>query len=201
MILGFDTETSGLWRNDLDTLDRAQPHLAQLAAKLFDDHRTVVASLTVKIQPDGWSIEPGAAEVNHLSDIRCRLEGVNLVSALTIFADLVSRADRIVGFNLHGGVDRRIIAASINRVGAQGLWWSRKASAMFCVMEAATPVCQIPGEFGFKFPSLDEAHAILCPLITRGRRHDAEADLDDMMAVYWALVDAGHVKEIDPWQR
>lgn len=199
MLLGFDCETSGLPKPSLDPNDPAQPHLVQLGAKLYDRDWKIVGRQTVLIRPEGWEIEPDALAVHGIPTHRCQRYGIRLDSALLTFRDLVEDAARIVAHNAQ--FDRKVITTAIQRAGGEGLWWAKKAAALFCTMEAATEVCQLPGEYGLKFPSLEEAIALLLPGQDYPIKHDADADIDAAIAVYRELVRRGIAAEVDPFAR
>lgn len=191
MRLAFDTETTGLVRKDLPNSDPSQPHLIQLAAKLFSPKWEVKGSLKVLIKPDGWSIEPAAAEIHGITEAACARYGVPLGAALLLFKSLADQASEVGAFNLHS-FDRNVIGTACYRAGGVGLWWTQAARKMECIMEASAPVCELPGEFGgFKHPSLTEAHLRLVGLPYEGR-HDAEEDLDAAARVWRALKDGNY---------
>lgn len=196
MLLVFDTETSGLWRDDLDVQDPSQPHLVQLGAQLFDLDYRRRGHMNVLIKPEGWEIEQEAASVHGISTATCHRYGVPLVAALSTFQGLVACASRIIAH--HALFDRRVVAAAIFRAHGTGVWWQRCGTKMFCTMETATPVLKIQGEFGDKFPSLEEAVAMLAPG-TPKPTHDADTDISATVAVYRALIAGGHAAQVAPY--
>lgn len=185
MRLFYDTETTGLDKPGLDPEHPSQPDLAQLGAKLFDAEWRCTASFVVLIKPDGWTMEPEAESHHGISEARCARHGVPLAVALAMFKSLALNAKQIVAH--HMNFDRRVIAVALHRCGSDGLWWKRKSLAFGCTMEAATPVCQLKGEFGFKFPSLEEAHRHFYPADAFDTRHDAEEDLLASVRIFRAL--------------
>lgn len=197
MRLLFDTETSGLVRADLDALHPSQPALVQLGAQLFDQQWVKRGHLTVLIKPDGWEIEPQAEAVHGISTSTCHRYGVSLAEALVTFRGLVMCSSRVIAH--HAEFDRKIITTALHRLGANGHWWARSMNKLFCTMEAATPVCRIESEFGFKFPSLEEAVKILCPEADLPVKHDADSDIAACGAVYKALLAGGHAIEVSPF--
>ena len=199
MLLLVDTETSGLYRDDLPVTAPEQPHMVQLGAQLFDSQFRRRANMTVLIKPEGWSIEPQAEAVHGISAHMCHRAGISLAEALIPLRGLVNAASRVAGH--HVQFDRKVIAASCHRAGGEGLWWSRINHKFLCTMETATEVCALPSEFGLKFPSLEEAVAILCPGADLPVRHDAESDIAATLAVYRALLDRGIIEEADPFAR
>lgn len=197
MNLVVDTETSGLMKDGLDPLDPTQPHMVQLGAQLFDKDWVKRAHLTVLIKPEGWSIEPGAEAVHGISTKTCSRYGIALAEALVPLRGLVACASRVIAHHME--FDRAVISSAIHRAGGEGLWWKRAAGKMLCTMETSTEVCAIPGEFGRKFPKLEEAVAILCPDADLPVKHDAESDIAACVAVYRSLVGMGVVAEVDPF--
>lgn len=193
MLLGIDTETSGLWRDDLPPEHGSQPKLVQLGAVLYTAEWDPRARVSLLIQPEGWTIEPEAQRVHGISESQAARYGVRLGSALLTLHDMAKAARTIFGFNVQ--FDRAVITSSIFAVGAAGQWWARRGRDFRCAMEEATPLCQLPGKFGLKFPSLEEAHAILCPTARTFRsRHDAVSDIEATAEVLRAI---DHRKETD----
>src|SRR4028119_1323425 len=127
MRLVWDSETSGLLRDDLPASDPSQPHLVQLGAQLFDAQWRRAGILTCLIKPDGWSIEPEAEAVHGISEARCHRYGVDLPVALAMFAQLVGKASVLIAH--HANFDRKVIDIQLHRLGASGDWWKRKATS------------------------------------------------------------------------
>ena len=194
MFLIFDTETSGLWRDDLPDDHPSQPHLLQLGAALYDAKWNRTGSLNALIRPDGWSIEPGAMEVHGITEARAIRHGIPVVAALAALAGFAANSRRTIGFNVE--FDRKVISSAILRAGGDGLWWRRKAPTFFCTMEASTPIMQIPGKWGFSFPKLPAAYRFFYPHDAWESRHDAEDDMEHTRLLYVALAEAGAVPEV-----
>ncbi len=189
--LFFDTETSGLWRDNLDPQDPSQPHLLQLSAELVSwngrDARTE-ATMSAIIKPDGWSIEPQAYEVHGISERRAYRIGLPLNVALSYFANMVRHVDGAI-VNHHVHFDRAVVTAAIWRAGYADLWWRKLGNQFFCTMEATAAICALPGVIPGepKYPTLDEAHARLVPEIPFHSRHDSWDDLQAAKRIYQAL--------------
>lgn len=195
MITVFDVESSGLFKDNLDPLDPGQPHLVQLGAQLFDAQWRKRGHLTVLIKPEGWEIESDAEAVHHIPTSACHRYGIRLAEALIPFRGLVMASSRVVAH--HMNFDRRVIASAIHRAGGEGNWWARSGNKLLCTMEASTPVLELPGEFGFKFPSLEEAYRFLVDPSGMVQQHDADSDITATVAVYRALVALGAVREVE----
>lgn len=180
MILIYDTETSGLWRDTLPATDPSQPHLVQLAAELLSEDYERQALLVGLVKPDGWTIEPQAQDVHRISTIQATRYGVPLAALVSVFYQLALKATRIVAHNVE--FDRHVMTAALFRAaGEVPLDWRKKMNAFYCTQENAAPYCALEGPIpGIpKFPSLEEAHARLVPEVAFHSRHDA---LDDLLA-------------------
>ncbi len=184
MILFFDTETSGLLR-DAPAADASQPHLLQLGLYLCDPGGKPAGRFSCLIKPDGWSVEPEAFAVHGIDEARAIRGGIDVRAALVALQAFAAKARTIVAH--HAEFDRKVIAAQLAKLGANGDWWARCGPKFWCSMEHATPVCRLPGEFGFKFPSLEECSAILLDDPKFRTKHDAEDDVYQCAAIYWAL--------------
>lgn len=181
----YDTETSGLYRDDLAWDHPSQPSMVQLGVKLFDMKWNRTGHFVALIKPNGWSIEPQAEEHHGISEARCARHGIPLVVALSVLKGFCANARTIIAHN--NEFDRRVVRTELARLGGDGLWWQRLAPAFFCTMETSTPVLQLPGEYGFKFPSLEEAHRFFYPEIDFTTRHDADDDTEATVRVFQAL--------------
>lgn len=196
MILFIDTESSSLFNDSLDVLDPSQPDMVQLGAQLFDLQGKKRGHLNVLIKPSGWEMVAEAEAVHGISTQSCHRYGVSVISALSLLQGMVGCATRIVGHNVQ--FDRKIITVAIHRAGGAGLWWQKVGGRMFCTMERSVDVLHLPGEFGFKFPTLEEAVTLLAPDAPKPS-HDADSDIAATVAVYRALVEGGHVVQVAPF--
>ena len=196
MRLFTDTETSGFRRDKLPAEDPNQPHMVQLAAKLFDMQWRCTGQFVCLIQPEGWEIEQQAEQAHKIPTLRCARHGVPLKVALAMLQAFVMNARQVIGHNL--AFDWETIISSCYRVGGDALWLKKRAAMKVCTMNAATPICQLPyaeGRPGFKFPSLEEAHHFLLPGVPYHTTHDAMEDLDATVRVFRALQKHGAVPE------
>lgn len=193
MRLFYDTETTGLWREDLPFDDPSQPRLCQIGLQLYDANWTRTGILTALIKPEGWSIEPEAEKHHGISVARCARHGVPLVAALAVLQAFAASSRQIIAHN--NEFDRKVVKAELARLASDGLWWARKAPSFVCTMELSTPVCQLPGEYGFKYPSLEEAHRYLYPGEEFSTRHEAESDVEAVVRVFRGLLERGVVPD------
>lgn len=190
MILIWDVESSGLWRDELPLDDPSQPHLLQLACKLVESDLVAGQSIcrgrySAIIKPDGWSIEPQAEAVHGISERLANRVGVPVKAALIAFRTFGILASRAVAH--HVNFDRRVMTNTFRRANSEAAWFGARTEFV-CTMERSTDVVGIRGEFGNKFPTLEEAHRHFHPGLNFTSRHDAEEDLAACEDIYWALV-------------
>lgn len=185
MILGFDTETTNKadFRAPLDAAH--QPHIVQLAALLIDDAEKEVMSVNLIIRPDGYEIPLEASAIHGITTEYATKVGVDIRDALLIFSSMKRAADIYVAHNID--FDRMMIGISVTRQAS--LKWtdeSMPAAKCFCTMKAMTPICELPGPYGFKWPKLQEAykHAFGCGF---DGAHDALADIRACAKVFFWL--------------
>jgi DNA polymerase-3 subunit epsilon len=188
MILCIDSETSGLIRDDLPADDPSQPHICQIGAHLFDPEFRPINIFEVLIKPESWTVEPEAYAVHGIEEIQCVRFGIDIRVALAMLQQLAAKARVIVAH--HMNFDRKVVAAQLAKVGSDGQWWQRQASKFRCTMELSTDHCRIPGEFGLKFPSLEEAFCHFHPGVEFHTTHRAGEDIRACAAIYKALLAA-----------
>ena len=103
-----------------------------------------------------------------------------------------SQARYVVG---HGvSFDRDIITSVLARNGRDAATWVRPGLQFIDTMLAATPFCKIPSDHesdGYKWPSLDEAGALLLNEIPRSATHDAWDDIGRCKRLFFWLRDRG----------
>lgn len=151
MILGVDTETSGLPPHGMPPYDPDYPHLVQFAAILADEDGTERACLSMIIRPDGWEIPAGAAAVHGITTELARDCGLPLGCAVAMFDRMLRSADTLVGHNIE--FDLGIMAAAHHRHMApavaagslvptlRGIIGSRQIA---CTKDLAAPIVNLP---------------------------------------------------------
>jgi|SRR6185295_10128120 len=155
MYLFFDTETTGLARNwKAPITDLANwPRIVQLGWVECEDAGVIVAEAEWIIKPDGFVIPPEASRIHGITMERAMDIGVPLVQALTAF--LAAAASRSVGVAHNLKFDESVLGAELIRAGLANPFGRMKR---FCTMQSSTDYCQIPGRYGFKYPTLNELH-------------------------------------------
>lgn len=166
--LFFDTETTGFPEFKMRHSDPAQPHLAQIAARLTDETGETIDAFSNLIDPRGWYLEmpKEAAEAHGLTYQRCLDEGIDLFVALRRFNRLAAQADLCVAHNKN--FDMKILRICWTRANM----WPKNDPFVntACTMEMSKPLCKCPPtpkmlasksaaiRNSFKSPSLQEAY-------------------------------------------
>lgn len=185
--LFLDTETTGMYDFKSHFTAKNQPHICQIAALLDDEDRDEVASISLLINPSGWTFDPEAVSVHGITLEKAMECGVSLALACQIFNALLQKSDRLVAHNLK--FDLQVMASQFAKVGQTFDTGSRKG---YCTMLASTTICKLPSTRynQYKWPKLAEAYQILCGEELIGA-HDALADVRACKEIYYQLIDAG----------
>ncbi|MDA3860942.1 MAG: 3'-5' exonuclease, partial [Melioribacteraceae bacterium] len=153
MYLFFDTETTGLPQNykapvtDLDNW----PRLIQIAWILCDANGTRIEQADYIIKPDNFTIPIDATNVHGISTDQAIIEGVELNIVLNQFNDLVTQADYLVAHNI--SFDEKIVGAELLRTAIESDFENKRK---LCTMLSSTEYCELPGNYGYKWPKLSE---------------------------------------------
>jgi DNA polymerase-3 subunit epsilon len=175
MILFFDTETTGFFKDHLPVDDPSQPYLVQLAAQLCDESGRVFAGFSLIVNPssDGSpvGIPEAASNVHGITNEIAANIGAPLETVLSMFSHLYRRADLLCAHNVE--FDKNIIEAAIARC------WGKirlLSLPLFCTMKAATPVINLPPTERMLAAGFDKPKP---PKLTECIRHFFNEDLDD----------------------
>lgn len=191
MILFFDTETTGFFQDRLPVDHPDQPYIVQLAAQLCEDGGGPVSGFSFIVNPGIGvvTIPDRASAVHGITNERAAQFGVSLEFALSAFTHLYQRANLVCAHNIK--FDRGVIETAISRH-YKKVMPLRKP--LFCTMEAATPVINLPPTermiaAGFdkpKPPKLEECIRHFFNEDLEGA-HDAMADVIACRRVYFHL--------------
>lgn len=191
MILGYDTETTGLpdWKQPSDAPH--QPHLIQLAMILHDMEGNEVDRFSSIVKPGpGAVMAPEAFDAHGISLERAMDEGIDPDEALQRFLDWSGTADLMVGHN--ESFDRRIMRIMSAR--HRGMKWE-PSCPNFCTLNRSKYIICLPatermmaaGVPGPKSPNLGECIRHFFGETLEGA-HDAMVDISATMRVFWHLV-------------
>ena len=155
MYLFFDTETTGLARNwKAPITDLANwPRVVQLGWVECDAAGAVVGEAEWIIKPDGFTIPPEASRIHGITMERAIDVGVPLKQALTAFQDAAASGPIGVAHNLK--FDESVLGAEFIRAGLVNPLQKLKR---VCTMQASTNYCRIEGQYGYKWPTLEELY-------------------------------------------
>ena len=183
MYLFFDTETTGLprnWKAPVSDLNN-WPRLVQLAYLYHDSDGNVISSGDFIIKPEGFIIPTEASRVHGISTERALSEGQSLTSVLQKFEPLIKEAKYLIAHNI--SFDENILGAELLRNGMQNTVASK---SKICTMKRTTDFCKISGNYGYKWPRLDELHHKLFSTGFDGA-HDAGVDVTVTAKCFWEL--------------
>jgi DNA polymerase III epsilon subunit-like protein len=183
-VLFYDTETTGLpiWKAGPDHPD--QPHIVQLAGMLMEPDRSMAGFVNVIIKPDGFEIPPEASDIHGITQDQAEAEGIPLWRAMWMFERLLGMADLRVAHNVD--FDDLLLSAAYHRLGLTRELLNDRPS--YCTKEATTPILELPGPYGFKWPKLSEAYEYYFDKEIQGA-HDAMVDLKACADIYYAILD------------
>ncbi len=187
MFLFFDTETTGLPKNWKTPVFETEnwPHIVQLAWAVFDVRGKRVKFNDFLIYPDGFQIPEAATKVHGISDERARQEGKPIKEILNLFLEDAKPSKWLIGHNLD--FDDKMIQVESFRL---GLGEVLNGVAKICTMKSAADYCQLPGKYGYKWPTLSELHIKLFGTDFEGQ-HNAASDMLCSAKCFFELVKRG----------
>ncbi len=145
----------------------------------------MLGEMNVIIRPAGWTIPDEAAKIHGITTERATAEGIDLAAAFTAFEFMLKQASLIVAHNAE--FDLGVLRVEYLRM---GMVPPIEGKPVICTMLAAVPVCRLPGRFGYKWPTLQEAHTHIVGRSFAGA-HDALVDVRACRDVYFGLVERG----------
>jgi len=189
MFLFFDTETADLPRRwDAPYTDtRNWPRVVQIAWILCGSAEEAVEAESHLIQPDGFTISPGAYQQHGISTEYALEHGEPLRPVLDKFVADVTTARALVAHNID--FDTNVIGAELVRAGMDNRLPAKRRR---CTMKESADFCRLPGKYGYKWPTLTELHEILFGSPFDGA-HDATADCRACMNSFFELMKRGAI--------
>jgi DNA polymerase-3 subunit epsilon len=193
-IVFYDTETTGLPEWKIPSDDPKQPHLVQLAAiQCNAETREVLQKIDLIIRPDGWEISQEMTDIHGISHEKAVECGISEIAAVSMLLGFCNQEDTArVAHNRT--FDQRIIRIALKRYDYFDTelmdYWAEKENH-HCTMLMAKPIMQLPpyGKWGWKNPKLEEAYEYFCGKKLGGSAHNAMADTQACMEVYWVIQD------------
>jgi DNA polymerase III subunit epsilon len=190
--LVFDTETNGLPKDYKRPYTDVNnwPRIVQIAWTLggFEEKMQFAFHAEPEcrvIKPDGWTIPDSVAAVHGISTAKASQIGTHLGEVLDEFQWAVMHADVLVAHNVK--FDRAVVACELLRAGrTQAAVAIALEVKSFCTMEAGTPLCRIPGPYGWKWPRLNELYRHLFNRDPENQ-HSADGDVEATACCYEEL--------------
>ncbi len=158
MYLFFDTETSGFPVYHDAPFDDFEnwPHLVQVAWILADENGTVNSEKEYLIKPEGFEISEGAQKKHRISTEFAIMNGVLLKPVLEELFEDIQGVKLLVAH--HYGFDSKIVGTEFLREGMENIFPQKE---FYCTMKETTNLCKIPGESGYRWPSIGELYQTL----------------------------------------
>lgn len=184
MILFFDTETTGFFNDRQPVNHPSQPHIVQLAASLTDNVGEEVMSFSVIID-NGVAIPTQASDVHGITTQIADERGIEPEIAMHLFSHLYRLADTVVAHNIK--FDKGVVEAEIFRRHGEV---RRLAKPLFCTMEAATTIVNLPPTERMLAAGFDKPKP---PKLEECIRHFFNEDLD---GAHDAMVDVAACRRV-----
>lgn len=181
--LFFDTETTGLpkKRNAPVTDILNWPRVVQIAWMFCDEYGRNLNSECHIVKPDGFVIPFDAQNVHGISNEKAQREGKDLRYVLNRFSDAISKSSYLIAHNME--FDYNVVGAEFLR---KGMGNPLDCVNKICTMKSSTDYCKIPGNYGYKWPSLIELHYTLFNQVFQ-ERHDAIYDVSMCAKCFFEL--------------
>jgi len=189
MYLFFDTETTGLpknWKAPVTDIDN-WPRMIQIGWIMCDNNGNRLETKGHIIKPEGFTIPSAASDVHGITTEKAMDEGINLMTVLDEFNSLIKQSEFIVAHNIN--FDRKILGAELIR---NQVISDFELKRMLCTMQSSTNHCKIPGNYGYKWPTLSELHIKLFGEDFEGA-HDATADINATEKCFWKMKSLGWI--------
>lgn len=186
-IIFWDTETTGLpvnWKAPMTSLEN-WPRIIQLAWGVYTPLGELVSERCVLIRPDGWEIPNEHFWIeNGFTTDGNQAKGIPMKNALLLFIKDMEKCQALVAHN--EAFDYPVTGAEMIRYGMR----SKVKLPRLCTMQASIDYCKLPGQYGWKYPKLEELHFILFGTNMEGA-HDAGSDTRACAKCFFKLRELG----------
>jgi DNA polymerase-3 subunit epsilon len=183
----LDTETTGMLDFKADTHAEHQPHPVQLALKVYHKGDCVISD--AYLIDSEFDSQPEALAVHGKTmELRKRF-GIPYEVAMANFLQNSNRCDLLVAHNMN--FDFRILQRAMRWCFVDGpdgdLDIKFAQIPTYCTMLAATPLLNIPGPRGVKWPKLEEAYCRMVNPLGFSGAHDAMVDVQACADVLFSI--------------
>lgn len=184
MKLFFDTETTGMVEFKKPHTDPKQPDLLQLAFILDDREGNTISEFCSILFDEAYiPIHEKALAVHGISKEKARMFGIPADEGLEKFRTCWEASTTLIAHNI--SFDKKVMKTAFHR--SSSLSHPQTTPIEYCTMRTATPILKLPGKFGHKWPTLDEAYRVLIDPNGFEGAHDALNDVRACRAVYYKL--------------
>lgn len=160
----FDTETTGLFPKDFDSIDEC-PYMLQLGSITYDSTtNTIINKINSIIKiPSNIEIKEEISNLNHITKERTETEGVPIEPILEQFNNQMKSSDVIIGHNLE--FDLNVVQYECRRYDIPFAYHDMDKNKFYCTQKEGTKLCKIVrtnriGKY-YKYPKLEELHHYL----------------------------------------
>jgi len=188
--LFIDIETTGLPKNWKGTYRDSNnwPRLVQLAWIIGDEKGNIISQRDYIIKPQNFLIPDDASKIHKISTSKAMQEGTDIKIVLEQFNQAVIEVDYIVAHNLK--FDINVVASELYRNDMGIILFERKK---ICTMESSVNYCKLNGNYGYKYPKLEELYRKLFNA-TFNEVHNASADVRATFKCFYKLIDLNIIK-------
>lgn len=187
--LFFDTETTGLpknWKAPVTDLNN-WPRLVQLAYVVYDEMGNKLKAANHIIKPVGFTIPQESTKIHGITQEQALTEGEPLEDVLNSFLSVMKEGCILVAHNI--AFDEKILGAEYLRTIKRNPLDGRPK---ICTMESTIHFCALPGNYGFKYPSMQDLHKKLFDCGFEDA-HDAFVDVNAMVRCFFELRKRGMI--------
>ena len=183
MYLFFDVETTGKITDYKASFKEVEkfPRITQFAWQVYNSEGKLFKSFQSLVKPDGWEVPKEEFFIkNNMSTERCEKDGRPIKAMLEQFLNELEGCKYLLAHNMN--FDLPVTASEMYRLGFQ----AKNKPQKICTMQSTTEICKLPGQYGFKWPSLQELHNFLFKADFEGA-HDASDDVTATAKCFFEL--------------
>lgn len=186
----FDVETTGLpknWNAPVSEIEN-WPRIVQLAWLEYDLKGNELSRNNYIVKPEGFTIPEEATKIHGITTEQARKEGVIINEILKKFSSVLDKSKMLIAHNID--FDQKVVGAEFLRTDISNAIFDIKK---FCTMKESTDFCQIPGNYGYKWPSQSELHYKLFNTYFEDS-HNALMDVTTCAKCFFELIKKGVIK-------